>query len=497
MLLALLLAASPAANPGQIGFTQDKTQASRRPLADKLADIVSVKDAPFNAKGDGVTDDTAAIQAAHDAFSGDGGTIYFPPTANNYKITGTLVFTKPIRLAGHTWASSTIASTTASLTWITTTAQIVVENMSFTATGAALNTAIFVKQLSTSAGHNGTTFHNNYLQGANKAYWAQRATEFHFDGNKCNNGAYCLYLENLSSSDEGDSFVSNNEFANSTSGIFVVSTSGLYISNNKFNGSATCHIDIAPTGAVGDYTIVGNSIEGHTACGVRLAGSFTNTKTLITGNQFSSAATAQLVIGNNAQNVTVTGNTFNDTSSAQGLGIDVQTGARNVTITGNAFHQILQAIQASSTVLGIDTSGNRFASDVTTYWTGEDSNSGQSAFGGSKMLGASREVVNNTPATYTDVFKVKGQCVLEIEFNGVVQGVGTGSQYTKVLLDGATPTITNIVAPVTSGAQFDIQVAAAGGYAVVSVRQHVAVGTSISMMVTVRVTGYPTGFLHA
>jgi hypothetical protein len=35
-----------------------------RTVSDKLGEVVSVKDAPFNAKGDGVTDDTAAIQAA-------------------------------------------------------------------------------------------------------------------------------------------------------------------------------------------------------------------------------------------------------------------------------------------------------------------------------------------------------------------------------------------------------------------------------------------------
>ena len=39
---------------------------------------VSVKDAPYNAKGDGVTDDTAAIQAAVDAMAGTGGTVNVP-----------------------------------------------------------------------------------------------------------------------------------------------------------------------------------------------------------------------------------------------------------------------------------------------------------------------------------------------------------------------------------------------------------------------------------
>lgn len=41
---------------------------------------INVKDAPYNAAGDNVTDDTAAIQAAYDAcVAAGGGTIYFPP----------------------------------------------------------------------------------------------------------------------------------------------------------------------------------------------------------------------------------------------------------------------------------------------------------------------------------------------------------------------------------------------------------------------------------
>jgi len=47
-----------------------------RSLADRFADVVNVKD--FGAIGDGVTDDTAAIQAALDYIKTDGGTLVFP-----------------------------------------------------------------------------------------------------------------------------------------------------------------------------------------------------------------------------------------------------------------------------------------------------------------------------------------------------------------------------------------------------------------------------------
>lgn len=41
--------------------------------------VVNVRAAPFNAAGDGVTDDTAAIQAAIDSLSLTGGVVFFPP----------------------------------------------------------------------------------------------------------------------------------------------------------------------------------------------------------------------------------------------------------------------------------------------------------------------------------------------------------------------------------------------------------------------------------
>lgn len=71
-------------------FTQDGTGAVQRSVDSKLNESVSVKD--FGAVGDGVTDDTAAIQAAIDA-TPNGGKIFVP--VGNYRLTSTINLNKP------------------------------------------------------------------------------------------------------------------------------------------------------------------------------------------------------------------------------------------------------------------------------------------------------------------------------------------------------------------------------------------------------------------
>jgi hypothetical protein len=60
-----------------IGFKQALNGAVGRTIFDKVSETVSVKD--FGAVGDGVVDDTAAIQSAITATQGFGGRLFFPP----------------------------------------------------------------------------------------------------------------------------------------------------------------------------------------------------------------------------------------------------------------------------------------------------------------------------------------------------------------------------------------------------------------------------------
>jgi hypothetical protein len=119
--LAVVGTADLAASGGSalVGFLQAGTSATARTAQAKLRDIVSVKD--FGAVGDGVADDTAAIQAAINyALTGSGN---FPVTqtvkvvipAGDYKITSGLTANKRVWITGDgCWATRLICTTAGS-----------------------------------------------------------------------------------------------------------------------------------------------------------------------------------------------------------------------------------------------------------------------------------------------------------------------------------------------------------------------------------------------
>jgi copper chaperone CopZ len=93
--VASLLASTGGA--GLVGYVGSGTGAIYRTVQSKLRDVVNVKD--FGAIGNGIADDTAAIQAAINAVSG-GGEVSIP--AGTFKITDTLSVTgQAVRIRGY------------------------------------------------------------------------------------------------------------------------------------------------------------------------------------------------------------------------------------------------------------------------------------------------------------------------------------------------------------------------------------------------------------
>lgn len=92
----------------KVGFIGAGTGATARTVEGKLRDIVSVLD--YGAKGDGSTDDTAAIQAAHDALAA-GGTLYFPGT-RFWRVEGVVQLTKAVVVQGDGFTQTTLVKNT-------------------------------------------------------------------------------------------------------------------------------------------------------------------------------------------------------------------------------------------------------------------------------------------------------------------------------------------------------------------------------------------------
>lgn len=89
---------APMASAGRVAPLElDEVTVAQLRAAISAGQIVSVKD--FGAKGDGVTDDTAAIQAANDACAGEG-VLRIPPGTGNYRIASALLLNCNLQATG-------------------------------------------------------------------------------------------------------------------------------------------------------------------------------------------------------------------------------------------------------------------------------------------------------------------------------------------------------------------------------------------------------------
>lgn len=107
---------------GGVGFIADGVGASARPVQAKLRDFVSVKD--FGAVGDGVTDDTVAIQSSIDAIGGaGGGVVWFP--------IGTYIISSPLLV----WSDTSVVGAGIGATTMKHASSHCFKNKNYTTTG--------------------------------------------------------------------------------------------------------------------------------------------------------------------------------------------------------------------------------------------------------------------------------------------------------------------------------------------------------------------------
>lgn len=148
----LLLTALPASDASaSVGFKQSGTSATARTVQDKLRESVSVKD--FGAAGDGVTNDSAAIQAAIDYLATlGGGTLHVP--SGNYLLTTALSPCSYLTVQGDS-AGLNGATTGGTFFYVNNstaafskagTIKLIIKDCGFVAAGAGIGVAYAVKQ---------------------------------------------------------------------------------------------------------------------------------------------------------------------------------------------------------------------------------------------------------------------------------------------------------------------------------------------------------------
>ena len=338
-----------------------------RTLQDRFADVVNVKD--FGAKGDGVTDDTAAIQAAVTALS-PFGALFFPE--GTYKTSSTITLPASSGLNGLTlkgcgWGSA-IKPTSAVTTAILCAGDIVfIEALQFDGSstsgasaiqfnGGLNNNKVSVKDSYFASFNTGITLNtdsysihgNNFTSCYTSINCADSAMNGSISGNYVLGGNQAVVFARNSTEAEGVRVFNNTFLCTGASANQIVIQAGLEISifNNIIDqtgsagraiyisgssGSSISHIKIRDNWLCGGATSSGQCVQ------VAQGSGNTANNIWIEGNTFTSTdpATYALTI-NSVSNYWVTNNQFYGTGTTPFSGTPfIVVGSNNGNIYGN------------------------------------------------------------------------------------------------------------------------------------------------------------------
>lgn len=248
---------NPALGDALVGFRQSNdagnlTGAVGRTVHQKLQELISVLD--FGAVGDGVADDTVAIQNAINAFSPEGGILNFP--AGRYRVTDTItVLNKCVSFQGA--GSGQIASSTAGsyieFDGLGTKNGLVFDNVdgafmrdiAIVANSSARPTGGYlVVYQGASSGFYHATWSNVMVDGGYNGMWWKNGFFFHAYSCiwKNMNGEHVLLLNGVSDADDAQAvtFVNCNIAAASTTPLSAVTTDIVvldgFVASTKFSG---------------------------------------------------------------------------------------------------------------------------------------------------------------------------------------------------------------------------------------------------------------------
>jgi hypothetical protein len=320
------------------------------PAWEEADDVINVVD--YGAVGDGVADDLASIQAAHDALPATGGTLWFP--VGEYRVEGTLNITKSVHLrgaggSGSSGTGSRITQATASATMFSVATVSPVQFSNLLLSNSAGAACVHVVGTTPTNENVGSIFDGVAIGDGAVGLDFERALRWTV--RNCyivNTTTACIRVRNTQAvtQDGGDSNIQGSVFDLSGGGtgdcIIWHGSGGLRVENNKILGNlgTTVGFHLVPDTGVdtSDILVVGNSFE-NSAYGILFEGSGGSVENIvISANQFAIIDTSHITlapsVAANASIITITGNTFTS-------GIDIRhidcAACELVMITGNVF----------------------------------------------------------------------------------------------------------------------------------------------------------------
>jgi hypothetical protein len=319
--------------------------AVNRPINEKLLEWISVED--FGAIGDGVTDDTTAIQAAIDSLKPTGGTVVF--LNKTYKLSSLLLNStdyKNITLVGQ-GLDSTVLDFTATGTAITLGVNPgYIENfnmrdMSITAPNTNIVVSIingslcsFTRVAVTESGNTSTNSKGFNLF----ACMGTLFQEVRYAGSV--NAKYGFYVDNDSDETEFNHCYIKGEATNATYSIVLdgnAAHTNTVISNCVIGGANTAAIVAGLNAAAQCIQIRNNYFEGAVV-GIQLgnaAGPYLATEVEITGNYFYQCTSISVSL-RTSKNVNVSYNNFYNTLGANDVDFNTDvTKNTNITVQYN------------------------------------------------------------------------------------------------------------------------------------------------------------------